>query len=233
MVWCVQSVNRRLFANKEVMLSKTWQGLWHISGESVHWSFPLCTVVLQLEFSGFGKLTQKPGIEVIFTLALRSGALCCKGSPHARVRNAVAAIFNHLNAARCKGQASKEIPTPKGQILFSIALTWKRTNSFEVETPKIIRGTIPKPHSVNCTNVSVLGVYWTPSNVLLNTNSRHGKPKTILKLPFSKGNSRPSLGVFGQACLSVWLSACYLGRSWCLERHKPRKQDACWWISHL
>lgn len=41
-------------------------GLWHISGEPVCWSLPPCTVMSQLEFSGFGRRTQKPGIEAIF-----------------------------------------------------------------------------------------------------------------------------------------------------------------------
>lgn len=41
-----------------------------------------------------------------------------KGSPQARVRNAIAAILNHLNSARSKGRSSREIPTLKGLILF-------------------------------------------------------------------------------------------------------------------
>ena len=163
-------------------------GLWHVSGEPVCWSLPPCTVVSQLEFSGFGRLTQKPGIEVIFTLALRSGALRWKGSPQARVRNAMAAILNHLNSARSKGQASREIPTSKGLIFFWIGLAWKRTNCFEGDTAKIVRGTVLKAYSTNCTNVSMLTVYWKLPNISFNMNSRYGKPQTTLQFPLSKAN---------------------------------------------
>jgi len=89
----VHSGNRQLFANKELMLSKAQHGLWHVSGKPVCWSLPPSTVVSQLEFSVFGRLTQKPGIEARFAPALRSGALQWKGSPQAGVRNAMAAIL--------------------------------------------------------------------------------------------------------------------------------------------
>lgn len=97
-------------------------GLWHVSGEPVCWSLPLCTVASQLEFGGFGRLTEKPEIEAIFTPALRSRALQCKGSPQARVRNAMTAILNHINSARSKDQTSREIPALTCLILFCIGL---------------------------------------------------------------------------------------------------------------
>lgn len=134
------------------------QGLWHISGESVCWSFSLCMVVSQLEFSVFGRLTQKPRIEMIFTLALRSGAQCWKGSPQPRVRNALAAILNHLKSSKIQGPSFKRNPNTEGPDSLLNCSDLKK-NCFEVETPKIIRGTILKTYSTNCTNASVLGVH--------------------------------------------------------------------------
>lgn len=163
-------------------------GLWHVSGEPVCWSLPPCTVLSQLEFSVFGRLSQKPGIEAIFTLALRSRALQWKGSPQARVRNATAAVLTCLNSARSKGQASRQIPTLKGLILFWIGLAWKGTNCFEVETAKTVRGTVLKAKSTIRTDVSVPAVYCKLPNISVNTDWRYGKPQTILQFPLSKAN---------------------------------------------
>lgn len=144
------------------------------------WSLPPCTVVSQLEFNDCGRLTQKPETEAIFSPALRSGALQCKGSPQARVRNAMTAILNHLNSARSKDQPSREIPTLKGLILFCIGLAWKRTSYFEVDAAEIVMRRVLKPCSSNCTDISMLTVYWKLSDTSVNNDSRYGKSQTIL-----------------------------------------------------